>query len=417
MLQEIKYKIYNFLRWTERWTQTDMIYLAKGGSWLGVGQVVSMAAAFLSSIAFANLLPVETYGAYKYIFSIIGILSIPTLGGMSTALIQSVARGSEGTLYAATKTKMRWGLLSAVGGLGLAAYYYYGHNPYLALSFLVAAVFLPLMDPLNIYTSYLNGKKEFKLITEFNVINQIIILAVMVTAIWLTKNIWLIILIYFIINTSANSFFYWLTVRRAPPNREVSQEALSYGKHLTVMNVIGLIAGQLDKILMWHYLGAAELAIYAFALAPIDQANTGILKNSVFLAMPKFSTNDPNSLKKNLPLKLIKFTFLTLIAALAYIIIAPYLYQTFFPKYAVSVVYSRFYALTLAILPLGLFTTAIVSQGQKKKLYFLSTTMSILKIIFLLVFLPLWGIAGAIFALILATVASNISTIYLFYKM
>jgi len=416
MIKKVKSKTYDFLRWSEQWTQTDMLYLAKGGTWLGISQAVSMAAAFLSSIAFANLLPVEIYGAYKYIFSIIGILSIATLGGLNTALIQATARGDEGTLYAAIKTKMRWGLLAAIGSLGLAGYYYLGDNLPLTLSFLVAAIFLPLMDPLNVYTSYLNGKKNFKLLTKFNIINQIIILAAMVATIWLTKNVWLIILVYFIINTSANSFFYWLTVRYAPPNLKISKEAINYGKHLTAMNVISLVAGQLDKILIWHYLGAVQLAIYAFALAPIDQINSGILKNTSFLALPKFSATDSDTIKKTLPGKIIKFTALTLAAALIYIIAAPFLYKIFFPKYAASVIYSRFYALTLAVLPFSLFNVALTAQSQKRKLYFLSYTISILKIILLFVLLPLFGIAGAIAALVGVTLYSNIATAYLFKK-
>jgi O-antigen/teichoic acid export membrane protein len=416
MITKIKSKIYNFLHWTEKWTQTDMIYLAKGGSWLAVGQAITMIAALLSSIAFANLLPAEIFGAYKYIFSFIGLLSIPTLGGLSTALIQAVARGEEGTLFAATKTRIRWGLLSSVGSLGLSGYYFINHNTYLTLSFLAAAIFLPLMDPLNMYTFYLNGKKNFKLITKFNIINQIIILSVTVATIWLTNNVWLIILSYFTANTIVNGIFYFLTIKISPPNSKVSAEAINYGKHLTAMNIISLIAGQLDKILIWHYLGAVNLAIYSFALAPIDQINSGVLKNTITLVMPKLSNNTPDILKKTLPKKIIKFTFLTIVAAIIYIIAAPLFYNMLFPKYTASIIYSRFYAIILAFLPFSLFTTAIVSQSQKKKLYFLSIFVSAIKIILLFALLPYFGIAGAISALILTNAVSHISNIYLFKK-
>jgi len=415
-ITNLKLKTYNFLRWTEKWTQTDMVYLAKDGSWLAVGQAITIITAILTALAFANLLPVEIYGTYKYIFSIVSLLSIPTLSGVSTAIIQAVARGSDGTLYAATKIKMRWGLLSAIASLGLAGYYYYGNNPYLALSFLVAAVFLPLMDPLNVYNAYLNGKKEFKLNIKFNIINQAIILAVMVGTIWLTNNIWLIILVYFSANTTTNALFYYLAVKRVKPNSEVNQEALSYGKHLTVMNIISLIAGQLDKILIWHFLGAAQLAIYALAMAPIDQVNSGILRNASTLAMPKLSNNDGDTLKKTLPGKIFKLTGLTVVAALAYIFVAPFLYEIAFPKYIASVIYSRFYVLTLVLLPFSLFNIALTAQEQKKKLYFLSLTIGVVKITLLLIFLPLYGIAGAIAAIIGSTLYSNLTTYYLFKK-
>ena len=82
-MEKIKIKAYNLLRWSEKWTKTDMIYLARGGFWLTLGQVISSLSAFLLAIAFANLLPKETYGEYKYILSIASILAIPTLTGMA----------------------------------------------------------------------------------------------------------------------------------------------------------------------------------------------------------------------------------------------------------------------------------------------------------------------------------------------
>ena len=416
MIENLKNKTYSFLRSSERWTHADMIYLAKGGVWLGVGQAITMISAFLSSVAFANLLPVETYGIYKYIFSLIAIISIPTLSGVSTAIIQAVSSGSEATLFTATRTKMRWGILSALLSIALAVYYYIGGNISLSVCFFVAAIFLPLTDPLNAYTSYLNGKKNFKLITKFNIINQFVVLAVMAVTIWRTNNIWLIILLYYLVNTTANAFFYYLTLRLDPPNKKIDKEAISYGKHLTVMNIIAIIAGQVDKIFIWHYLGAAKLAVYALSMAPIDQINSGLLKNTIALAMPKLSANEGEALKKTFPPKVLKFTALTMLAALIYIILAPIIYKLLFPKYLASIIYTRFYAITLAILPLSLFNTALTAQKQKKKLYFISYSASIIKIILLAILLPKYGVAGAIGAIIGSLLYNNSMQIYLFYK-
>jgi hypothetical protein len=42
-MNQLKYKAYTFLRWSERHTKTDMIYLTKGGFWLTLAQVISSA--------------------------------------------------------------------------------------------------------------------------------------------------------------------------------------------------------------------------------------------------------------------------------------------------------------------------------------------------------------------------------------
>ena len=62
----LKQRIYKGLKWSQKYTQTDMVYLAKGGFWLGMGQIITGLASFLLTLAFANLVPKETFGTYKH---------------------------------------------------------------------------------------------------------------------------------------------------------------------------------------------------------------------------------------------------------------------------------------------------------------------------------------------------------------
>ena len=149
-MSKIKRKIYYLLRKSQKYTKTDMVYLAKGGSWLTFGQIISTIAAFLSALAFANLLPRETYGTYKYILSIVSILTASTLSGINKALFRSIARGREGPFVPALKTKIKWGLLGGLASIVLAGYYYINGNITLTISFLIAAIFLPFMDSLTL---------------------------------------------------------------------------------------------------------------------------------------------------------------------------------------------------------------------------------------------------------------------------
>ena len=63
-----------------------MVYLASGGFWTGVGQVSSALASFVSALLFANFLPRETFGVYRYVLTLAGILNSFSLTGLRGAL-------------------------------------------------------------------------------------------------------------------------------------------------------------------------------------------------------------------------------------------------------------------------------------------------------------------------------------------
>ena len=189
MLNKLQDKIYNLLRRSEKYTQTDMVYLAKGGFWLTFGQVISIATAFILAVAFANLLPKEIYGQYKYVISILGILLLSNMSGINTAFTRAVARGFEGSMFKDLKIKLRWSILGVVASLILAIYYYTNQNILLATAFLITAPFVILFENFAIYNSYLHGKKRFGELTKYSSIIKIISLVIIVITAYLSNNL------------------------------------------------------------------------------------------------------------------------------------------------------------------------------------------------------------------------------------
>jgi O-antigen/teichoic acid export membrane protein len=411
----IKQKTYNFLRQTQKYTGTDNVYLAKGGFWLTSGQIIFSASVFLLAIAFANLLPKETYGTYKYVLSIFGILAIFTLPGMRAAIIRATARGYEGSLIPALKAKIRWGALGGIALLGLAGYYYLNDNIVLAVCFFITAIFLPFLDSLNIYSPLLNGRKLFKISTKYGVISQITAVTMMIAALLLTKNIFIILLTYFISHTLVKFIFLKLTLKKFPPNKKEDAETISYGKYLSFIAILPQIAAHLDKILLWHFLGASQIAIYAFALIPVDRVK-GLLGSLKSMAQPKLSQRSGEELKKTLPKKILKLFLIILPIVILYIILAPFLYKIFFPQYLESIIYSQLLALVLLFFPQTFFATALNAQKKKKEIAILQIVMPITIIILLLALIPIYGIMGIILTRLIQCVIHLGLTSYLFKK-
>ena len=398
VMQKLREKTYQLLRKSEKYFKTDMVYLVKGGSWLVFGQFISSASAFLLAIAFANLLPKETYGNYKYVLSIVSILSIPTLGGINTALTQAIARGYEGSLIPALKTKLRWGSLGGIASLILSLYYYLNNNSVLTISFLIIAIFIPFVETLGIYGSLLNGKKLFNYSTKYYFISRIISVAILITTIFFTNNLFIILLSYFLPWTTLRLFFLFISLKKFPLNNKEDSSTISYGKHLSLIGIIGNFSMYFDNILLFHYLGAVQVATYAFAFAPVDQIRA-LYKIIPTLGIPKLSSRSIKEIDSILYKRLSKLFIIGTIIALLYYLTAPYLFKILFPQYTDSIFFSQLLAIILLLrLPMSFLGAAVQSKlniTPKKWLYW-RITPKVIFIITLLVLTPLYGIIGVI---------------------
>jgi len=400
MIKRVKQKTYKLLRQSEKYTKTDMVYLFKGGSWLTGGQIIASICSFLLALTFANLLPKETYGIYKYILSMAGLLVIPTLAGIDTAIVQAVSRGYEGSLFKGLKTKIKWGILGGLSSLIFAGYYYFNDNITLAISFLIIAAFLPLIDSFNIYHAILIGKKLFNTKVKYATSVHFISVVVLIVTLFLTNNLFLILFAYFFSYTFFRGIFLILTLKKIHLNKKEDPQTIPYGKHLTFINIITTLSNYLDKVLVFHYLGAAELAIYIFSILPPEQLKS-FLKNIRPLALPKLSNRSRAEIRKTVFSKMFKFALFIGLGIIIYIFLAPLFYNIFFPQYTESIFYSQIFAISLITAVSILPTSALQAKMAKKKLYQLNIYSPFIQIVLLFLFIYFYGLIGVIIARVL----------------
>lgn len=409
-------KFYNLLKWSEKWTHTDMVYLAKGGFWLTFGKIFGILSSFILSIIYANYLAKDDYGTYKYILSMAALLSIPTLMGMNDSIIRSVSLGFEGSVFKAIKTKFKWGVTGGLAGLIISAYYFYSGNIVLAGGFLIISIYTPLVDGLVVHGAYLSGKKLFKQNAIINLIFKIVLTSAIVLSMIFYKNIILFILIYFLVSFILQFSFTFYTYKKYKPNNKVDPQTISFGKHLSLMGILGILTGQADKFLLWHFLGAQSLAIYAFAISPVEQFRS-LLKSFSPLAMPKLAIQNKDVLKKSLPPKIFKFILLLLIPIAIYIIIAPYFFKLVYPEYTDSIKYSLIYVFSLLFYPQTLLSTVFTAKAKKTILYILSVSNPLIKLVYIFIFTYYFGIYGLIFGQLLSMATQGILNYYFFKKL
>lgn len=403
------------LRWLEKYTKTDMVYLAHGGFWLTLGQTISTLSSFVLAIAFANLVPKEVYGTYQYALSVMSMLTVFTLTGMNTAVAQAVARNFEGTLKKSFWVQIKWNLLMFLASLSGAIYYFIHGNKTLAITLLIIGIFSPLSNSANTYTAFLNGKKYFSNLSKFTITSNLLtVLAVFIT-ILITKNPLWIIFINVVSTTTLNLILYLFTIKKFKPNNQDDPYAVSYGKHLSFMNILNTISSQIDAVFLFHFLGAIPLALYSLAIAPIEQLR-GIIKNIIPISMPKFATIELTSIKKTIWRKVLVLALVLGGMTLLYIIFIPFVFKVFFPKYIGVIMISQVYSLTLIpyfMLPL---MSALQAHKRVKDLYIINNVTPIIQISFLFVGIYFFGLFGAITAQVLYRLVSAIFIVVMFKR-
>ncbi len=413
---EIRGKIIQWLNKASNFLGTNLFYTLKGGSALTLNNFISVAANLALAFFFARLLPKEVYGAYSYILAWISVLGIFALPGMDTAVIQSVSRGFESSLVLGLKKKIRYGILGTLAALLIGGYYFYNGNHTLANVFFISAIFIPFLSSFQIYNAYLVGKKEFKTSALYGITGQIFTALTLVTAIYLTDNIIYIVSAYIFATVLPNFVFFIKTkikAARAPsPN---DPEIMAYAKHLSLINIISMATPYIDQFLAFHFLGAANLATYAFATAPPEQIK-GLFKGMSDLALPKFSQRSEEELKKTMTRKIIIYSVFVALVVGAYIILAPLFYKIIFPQYIDAVFLSQIFALSLLSAPPALIVGALSAHKKIKKLYLFNIVSPLFQILTMTILTPLYGLIGLVAARVIGRTFNVFLALGIYYR-
>jgi len=406
----------------ERFLSTDTTYLARGSFWMSLGSIVNMGIALLLSIAYARYIPKETYGSYRYVFSLLGAAGIFALPGMAVIITQSVARGFLGTYRRANRIIFYGSIGISIISVGASIFFFQQNNLTLAIAFLASAIGTPFVEGLGNWKGYYDGMKAFKRKTMLNIKIKIFYGISMLSAIFC---IWffylpptiataLLVSAYVIPLGIANIFVVRRTFREIPTDAPVEPGAIPYGVHLSLASVPTTIASYIDGLIVFHYLGPVALATYSFATAIPDQIKV-ILINIANTTTPKLAQREFTiEQKKDLAKKLFRASALTALAILGYIIVAPLIYTIFFNRYTDAIAYSQVFAVSLALFPFGIFGNAIRAEGNITKNYILDSTVSGIQIVALIMLIPWYGLWGAVWARVTGRFANNFFSYVLF---
>ena len=412
-MERLKHHAHTALRRSEKYFKTDMVYLAKGGFWVTAQFALSSLAGLLLFALLAHLLDAATFGIYRYVISLVGILGAFSLTAMTSAVTQAVSRGHERTLYSSIPLQLRWSLLSVLVGIIVSIYYLFNAHLILSAAVLIGIIGATIGAVFNTFIALYSGRKNFRALFLTTALITIVQYSALASAAFFTHNIIILIATFFISGMVMNIVLYFAVTRLSPPRGESDHPSLEFGKKMSFLNIIGLISNNIDSVIVFHYLGAADLAIYAIAMI-IPEKLRGVSKLAMPLMLPKLTEKeDEASAHAAIKPKLRFAVALFGTVALFYILIAPILFKVIFPGYLNAVWYSQIFALSIfagiTIAPL----TVFIAQKSLKNITSYSIIVPVIQTLIMLLGTIVFGLLGAVIARTLGLLFGSVYSFYL----
>lgn len=387
----------------------DLTYYLSGGSLLLVDQFMAALTGLATTWCFATYSPKKYYGAYSYILTIVGMLSLMALPGVSQAIQRSAARGCDGDLRIGVRRRLWAGAASGGVMLLVAMVLYLTGNAFTAKGVVFAAVLFPFAYAMDDYRSVLFGKQRFGAYLVAHTGIQTIVAAATIFAILTGLSFPLIILA----NLASRAVGNWLAlryVRHAMIQNERSDEDFHrFGWNLSLVGVIGGVSYYLDQLIIGTAFGLTALAAYGLAFRLTDPLRTlGVFLNK--MVFPRAVKVSGAAVARRFLMRSIPLTLLLAAGGiLATIAMGPVIIWVF-PAYPEAVLLARWMIWSaIASVVIIYQETFYLSQERFNRTFYLVSLIRPLAIISLLpFFIWRWGVLGAIWTKLVIRLAEMV---------
>ena len=212
-----------------------------------------------------------------------------------------------------------------------------------------------------------------------------------------------------------HSLFTLRTLKHNVENQMVDVEANNYSLHLSVQGLIGPIATNIDKIIIFHFFGAAQLALYVVAVALPQQVSI-VQKGLKMIMLPNLSQRSLKMIKNSAKQRALILFAAGIFLSFGYILIAPILFKVFFPNYIEGIFISQLYSLSFLFLPKMIYSIGLYAQKMTRGLYISKISTPVIKIILFIILTPTYGLIGAVVSILLTQLIELLILIILLHR-
>lgn len=362
--------------------------------WLVIPMLVQFILAFLCMILYTHMLPQETYGYYKYFMAILFGFAFFSLQGMASALLKSTSDNYE--MLTQTAKWSVWAGLS--GSIVLVIWGLLTNIKEIQIFFFIGAVLFPFLFSLqNLTCSYLSGKHLYKEAGYFDLLRISIQIVPQIIIIFITKELFWLMLVFMLAQALGNIIPYEIVKRKYDGSLKFDNSTFKLGLKLSFMEVLTVVADQADKLLIAAFMNFSDVAAWVVCVgiaSLLYQLRPVVNK----LFMPKISQMNFEEgyywIKKRIGL----FVVLSLIATtIGAFLIRPIMMAVFPISYYPIILYTQILFFGYSFFIVKEIACSYLTYYEKvKSLYKLNIISNAIRLLAFIVFIPLFGISGAI---------------------
>lgn len=397
-----------------------MVYLKKykrliqnAGSVLSLN-LIQRALSLLTVYILVRALDQKQFGEYQFILSLVGVLSLFSLPGMSNAVMQSTARGMVGVFRKSVKLSFVSSFIGSLVLLIIGLWYQFNANNTVSIALYIAAIFFPFSQSLNTWKAVKTGKQEFSFLLLSESLMSLISAALVITvSLFGPSNFLPVLVVVLLVPSIQNIIMTISSLKQVHIDAPIEYGSLSYGIKTTVYLSFNIIANHLDKILIYNFLSPASLAVY-FVAERMSELTKSIGQNLAMVLAPSFANKKNYSAELDRLLNVLSICLGSLIIVFAFTLLPWFMLLFFGESYSEAVPFAQALLCSVAIGNHASFRNRFVnSKLDAKSNRDITLLISGIRIILSLILVPILGIYGAIISAFIYRLSSVIVLNYI----
>jgi O-antigen/teichoic acid export membrane protein len=364
-----------------------------------------------------RVLSKSAFGEYNFLLSIVSVMGLFGLPGMTNAVTQSVARGHRGTYRAALRPAILSSLAGGVVLVAIAGWYFHAGRNELAAGFAAAAVLFPASLGMMQWKGFKAGVEDFDGLVSREVITSIATsLLLLVSILYVSESFVPLVVILYAVPGAVNLWMTRSTLGQPGCHTPAETGIIRYGIVTSAFSILGVVASHIEKLIVFFFMTPESLAVFV-AASRIPDLTKGLIKNIGTALAPRFARHSRYTRRVDRALGMFAVASGVVIVAIAFTVLPWFVLFVFGEDYRESIPYAQALMCSMALVnTMPLRSRFVMSRQDTASFRDFNATMAALRIAGSVILIPLLGLKGAVISVFASRIGSAIALHFIMKK-